>query len=98
MKKHFYLLVVPILLAIVMGSCTSMDCYKPYYFTIVVKKGSPEYPLFLKDSLIDEKDEKKIEKISQRFNIKTKSFYDRGQNERKTLIKKWKKKKINNEC
>lgn len=55
MKKHFYLLVVPILLAIVMGSCTSMDCYKPYYFTIVVKKGSPEYPLFLKDSLIDEK-------------------------------------------
>ena len=55
MKKHFYLLVVPILLAMVMGSCTSMDCYKPYYFTIVVKKGSPEYPLFLKDSLIDEK-------------------------------------------
>lgn len=55
MKKHFYLLVVPILLAIVMGSCTSMDCYKPYYFTIVVKKGAPEYPLFLKDSLIDEK-------------------------------------------
>ena len=55
MKKHFYLLVVPILWAIVMGSCTSMDCYKPYYFTIVVKKGSPEYPLFLKDSLIDEK-------------------------------------------
>ena len=55
MKKQLYLLVVPILLAIVMGSCTSMDCYKPYYFTIVVKKGSPEYPLFLKDSLIDEK-------------------------------------------
>ena len=55
MKKHFYLLVVPILWAIVMGSCTSMDCYEPYYFTIVVKKGSPEYPLFLKDSLIDEK-------------------------------------------
>ena len=55
MKKHFYLLVVPILWAIVMGSCTSMDCYKPYYFTILVKKGSPEYPLFLKDSLIDEK-------------------------------------------
>ena len=55
MKKQLYLLVVPILLAIVMGSCTSMDCYKPYYFTIAVKKGSPEYPLFLKDSLIDEK-------------------------------------------
>ena len=45
-------------------------------------------------SLIDEKDEKKIEKISQRFNIKTKSFYDRGQNERKTLIKKMEKEKI----
>lgn len=55
MKKQLYLLVVPILWAMVMGSCTSMDCYKPYYFTIVVKKGSPEYPLFLKDSLIDEK-------------------------------------------
>lgn len=55
MKKHFYLLVVPILLAIVMGSCTRTDCsHEPYYFTIVVKKGSPEYPLFLKDSLIDE--------------------------------------------
>ena len=44
-------------------------------------------------SIIDEKDEKKIEKISQRFNIKTKSFYDRGQNERKTLIKKMEKEK-----
>ena len=56
MKKHFYLLVVPILLAIVMGSCTRTDCsHEPYYFTIVVKKGSPEYSLFLKDSLIDEK-------------------------------------------
>jgi len=43
--------------------------------------------------LIDEKDEKKIEKISKRFNIKTKSFYDRGQNERKTLIKKIEKEK-----
>lgn len=39
----------------VMGSCTRTDCsHEPYYFTIVVKKGSPEYPLFLKDSLIDE--------------------------------------------
>jgi len=54
MKKQLYLLVVPILWAIVMGSCTSMDCsHEPYYFTIVVKKGSPEYSLFLKDSLID---------------------------------------------
>ena len=40
----------------VMGSCTRTDCsHEPYYFTIVVKKGSPEYSLFLKDSLIDEK-------------------------------------------
>lgn len=55
MKKQLYLLVVPILWAMVMGSCTSMDCsHEPYYFTIVVKKGSPEYSLFLKDSLIDE--------------------------------------------
>ena len=54
MKKHFYLLVVPILLAIVMGSCTRTDCsHEPYYFTIVVKKGAPEYRLFLKDSLVD---------------------------------------------
>ena len=54
MKKHFYLLVVPILWAMVMGSCTSIDCsHEPYYFTIVVKKGAPEYSLFLKDSLID---------------------------------------------
>ena len=55
MKKQLYLLVVPILWAMVMGSCTHTDCsHEPYYFTIVVKKGSPEYPLFLKDSLIDE--------------------------------------------
>ena len=54
MKKQLYLLVVPILWAMVMGSCTRTDCsHEPYYFTIVVKKGSPEYPLFLKDSLID---------------------------------------------
>lgn len=54
MKKQLYLLVVPILWVIVMGSCTRTDCsHEPYYFTIVVKKGSPEYPLFLKDSLID---------------------------------------------
>ena len=56
MKKQLYLLVVPILWAMVMGSCTHTDCsHEPYYFTIVVKKGSPEYSLFLKDSLIDEK-------------------------------------------
>lgn len=55
MKKQLYLLVAPILWAMVMGSCTPTDCsHEPYYFTIVVKKGSPEYPLFLKDSLIDE--------------------------------------------
>lgn len=39
-------------------------------------------------SLIDEKDEKRIEKINQKFKIKTKTFYDRNENERKQLIKK----------
>lgn len=39
-------------------------------------------------SLIDEKDEKRIEKINKRFNIKTKNYYDRNENERKALIKK----------
>jgi hypothetical protein len=54
MKKYFYLSVASILLAIIVGSCKRMDCsHEPYYFTIIVRRDSPEYPLFLKDSLID---------------------------------------------
>lgn len=39
-------------------------------------------------SLVDERDEKRIEKINQRFKIKTKSFFDRSDSERNSLIKK----------
>lgn len=39
-------------------------------------------------SLVDEKDEKKIEKINKKFKIKTQIYYDRNENERKTLLKK----------